>query len=96
MQDVYKRQVYLVLGVEVVDAAKVGPQPQRSLVVLYDAPDGRAVSYTQLDVYKRQVQGLLQDTGLISHLYFRSVHNEAGEDDFVGFRRCLLYTSRCV
>ena len=31
------------------------------------------------------VQGLLQDTGLISHLYFRSVHNEAGEDDFVGF-----------
>ena len=28
---------------------------------------------------------MLQDTGLISHLYFRSVHNEAGEDDFVGF-----------
>ncbi len=33
------------------------------------------------------VQGLLQDAGLISHLYFRSVHNEAGEDDFVGLRR---------
>ena len=42
--------VYLVLGVEVVDAAKVGPQPQRSLVVLYDAPDGRVCQSVALGI----------------------------------------------
>ena len=42
--------VYLVLGVEIVDAAKVSPQPQRSLVVLHNAPDGRVCQSVVLGI----------------------------------------------
>ena len=56
------------------------------LVELYLRNEGfQAVSYTHLDVYKRQAHTLVQAANVLLLLGI-----------LVGFRICLLYTSRCV
>ena len=52
-----------------------------------------AVSYTHLDVYKRQEQGQAV-TGIMENAGFEQV---TVKKDLAGLDRvCLLYTSRCV
>ena len=53
----------------------------------------RPVSYTHLDVYKRQIPNLgLNDNSL------KGLIKQTKDERFVydTYRRCLLYTSRCV
>ena len=66
----------------------------------------RSVSYTHLDVYKRQVQKLLEEKRIeIAPLAFmrgRTLSNafvvldEAQNATTMQMKICLLYTSRCV
>ena len=53
--------------------------------------DHSAVSYTHLDVYKRQVSFKTKD-GYRDKLSWEITPYEDGEE----FKNCLLYTSRCV
>ena len=65
-----------------------------------------AVSYTHLDVYKRQLLGsemsvsekeMGSETGLGPTLgYLSTGKRDVGKRERDGFGNCLLYTSRCV
>ena len=101
-RDVYKRQVYNLLSVLEGKVLNEGGQirdeisgevtialPAGRENLLFSSPDSIvAVSYTHLDVYKRQVQALynIVDSVFVSRLS-ENAFNAVG---------CLLYTSRCV
>ena len=56
-----------------------------------------SVSYTHLDVYKRQSQSTTQATGgLLSGMLSSSDEDTAAQKNSDGTVTCLLYTSRCV
>ena len=70
----------------------------RIYVVPELSTDNEPVSYTHLDVYKRQLQRWLTAAGITKKITFHctrhsfgSLHVEMGTD-----MACLLYTSRCV
>ena len=58
-----------------------------------------AVSYTHLDVYKRQVISYSKDLGLVNEVFNDKIITDlVGEIaiSHVRYSTCLLYTSRCV
>ena len=55
----------------------------------------KAVSYTHLDVYKRQVQRAVRHMA-ITHTNQANREKELKADGTISSERCLLYTSRCV
>ena len=60
--------------------------------VIQDADTAESVSYTHLDVYKRQVYVCTDGQ---SFKVF-SCDNTTGSCDYQNYKNCLLYTSRCV
>ena len=75
-------------------AKDVAASPQEWMRCLNTA--SRPVSYTHLDVYKRQPQGDATLKGAVYVLYAREyiVYPDGATGTI--YKACLLYTSRCV
>ena len=65
-----------------------------------DATDAETVSYTHLDVYKRQVYNIIVARTFMQNTIPEELYEAASMDGCgdirVFFKICLLYTSRCV
>ena len=90
-RDVYKRQVFH----HQLEGDRTGACDLVRLSQMEKAPDLLPVSYTHLDVYKRQsiFQGEF-------HIFRNCTHVGRRENRNIEYKgsinRCLLYTSRCV
>ena len=91
-----------------VSAAQCNPRPMPREYKLFALRTVAPVSYTHLDVYKRQVQQLLQvlvqapwvRLCVVAHHQIAAwIHDIEHRGAFIGRElreHCLLYTSRCV
>ena len=56
----------------------------------------KAVSYTHLDVYKRQTKHYMRFERGVTTVKMRDTPCESETGTTIRFHACLLYTSRCV